>query len=137
MKQTGRLKILVVDDEEIVRLTLSAMIDVMGHTAECVNDGLSGKAALESSQYDAAFVDIRMPGSTGLDLHRELHEKIPLLADRIVFITGDFVNDELLCQALETGRLLLEKPFTMRELATALGKTVTAPLLDGGQRLSA
>ena len=75
--------------------------------------------------------------STGLDLHREIQESNPLLADRVVFITGDFVNDDLLRRALDTGRILLEKPFTMRELATALGKTVSSPLDDGSQRLSA
>ncbi|MDF1700650.1 MAG: response regulator [Planctomycetota bacterium] len=130
-------RVLVVDDEPSVRETLVAQLGAMGARVDSAGNVPEALRLVTSHKYDALIVDIRMPGSTGLDFHRELQEKNPLLADRVVFITGDFVNDELLCQALETGRLLLEKPFTMRELATALGKTVTAPLLDGGQRLSA
>jgi len=68
MEQKEPLKILVVDDENIVRLTLSAMFDHMGHAAECVNDGLAGKLSLKNNNYDAAFIDMRMPGLDGMNL---------------------------------------------------------------------
>ena len=52
MEQTDSLKIMVVDDEDIVRLTLAAMIDHMGHSAKCVNDGLAGKQILKNNKID-------------------------------------------------------------------------------------
>lgn len=132
-------RVLVVDDERSVRETLVAQLGTMGARVDSAGNVPEALRLVTSNKYDALIVDIRMPGSSGLDLHRELQEMNPLLADRVVFITGDFVNDDLLRHALDTGRLLLEKPFTMNELGTALGKTVTGPLGGGGagQRLSA
>jgi signal transduction histidine kinase len=115
-------KILVVDDEASVRETLVAQLGLLGSRVDSAANVHEAQRLLRTSSYDALLVDIRMPGGTGLDLHAELQEKNPLLADRVIFITGDFVNDELTSRALDTGRLLLEKPFTMKELTRALGK---------------
>ncbi|MDA1194815.1 MAG: ATP-binding protein [Planctomycetota bacterium] len=130
-------RVLVVDDEPSVRETLVAQLGAMGARVDSAGNVPEALRLATTNRYDAIITDIRMPGSTGLDLHRELQQSNPLGADRVVFITGDFVNDELLRQALDTGRLLLEKPFTMRELAAALGKTVSGPLEYGLSRLSA
>ena len=132
-------RVLVVDDERSVRETLVAQLGTMGARVDSAGNVPEALRLVTSNKYDALIVDIRMPGSSGLDLHRELQEMNPLLADRVVFITGDFVNDDLLRNALDTGRLLLEKPFTMNELGLALGKTVTGPMGGGdpAQRLSA
>ena len=82
-------------------------------------------------RYGALVVDIRMPGASGLDLHDSIAERDPFLADRIVFMTGDFVNGDLIQKAKATGRLLLEKPFTMTELTAALGQAVSGQMTDG------
>ncbi len=130
-------RVLVVDDEPSVRETLVAQLGTMGARVDSAGNVPEALRLITTNKYDALIVDIRMPGSSGLDLHRELVEKNPLLADRVVFITGDFVNDELLRQALDTGRMLLEKPFTMRELATALGKTAAGASDSEATRISA
>ena len=91
MKQTASLKILIVDDEDIVRLTLAAMLDHMGHTAKCVNDGLSGKQALKINKYDAAFVDMRMPGLDGMNLLKWSKQK--QLGLPIIIMSGHGAED--------------------------------------------
>ena len=130
-------RVLVVDDERSVRETLVAQLGTMGARVDSAGNVPEALRLVSMNKYDALIVDIRMPGSSGLDLHRELQETHPFLADRVVFITGDFVNDELLRHALDTGRLLLEKPFTMSELAVALGKTVSAPVDHHDRRMTA
>ncbi len=129
-------RVLVVDDEASVRETLVAQLGAMGARVDSAANATEALRMVRHGSYDALIVDIRMPGASGLDLHARIAESNPLLADRVVFITGDFVNDELLCQALDTGRLLLEKPFTMSELSTALGKTIAGPTsqAEGGPR---
>jgi signal transduction histidine kinase/ActR/RegA family two-component response regulator len=115
--------ILVVDDEASVRETLVAQLGTLGSRVDSASSAAEAERMVTEQRYDALVVDIRMPGSSGLDLHGSLVEKHPFLADRVVFMTGDFVNDDLLQHALATGRILLEKPFTMKELVTALGRT--------------
>lgn len=111
MKQTGSLKILIVDDEEIVRLTLSAMIDHIGHTAECVNDGLAGKQTLKNNKYDAAFVDMRMPGLDGMSLLKWSRQKLSDLP--IIIMSGHGAEDSR-AEALHSGAFaFLSKPFSL------------------------
>ncbi len=131
-------RVLVVDDEASVRETLVAQLGAMGSRVDSASNVTEALSMVRSTKYEALIVDIRMPGKSGLDFHKSISESDPFLADRVVFITGDFVNDDLLRRALDTGRLLLEKPFTMRELATALGKTAAGPMGEqSGERLSA
>jgi two-component system nitrogen regulation response regulator NtrX len=120
VKQTDTLKILVVDDEEIVRLTLSAMIDHMGHTAECVNDGLAGKQTLKNNKYDAAFVDMRMPGLDGMNLlkwSRQQQLELP-----VIIMSGHGAEDSR-AEALQSGAFaFLTKPFSMVGIKGLLDK---------------
>jgi two-component system nitrogen regulation response regulator NtrX len=127
VKQTATMKILIVDDEEIVRLTLSAMIDHMGHTAKCVNDGLAGKQALKNNKYDAAFVDIRMPGLDGMNLlkwSRQQQLDLP-----IIIMSGHGAEDSR-AEALRSGAFaFLTKPFSLvgiKDLIEKIQKNVNA-----------
>jgi len=116
-------RILVVDDEASVRETLVAQLGNLGAKVDSASSVIEAQRMITESRYDALVVDIRMPGSTGLDLHAHLVKDHPMLADRVVFMTGDFVNGELTQQAKTTGCTLLEKPFTMVELKSALCAT--------------
>ena len=68
------------------------------------------------------LLDVRLPGQSGLDVHRALRARNPVLAQRVVFMTGDLVNEELLRELKETGNQILEKPFTAEELREALNR---------------
>jgi CheY-like chemotaxis protein len=109
-----------VDDEPSVRESLVAQLGHMGSRADSAGNVREAERLLAGQAYDAILCDLRMPGASGLDLHREICQRHPLLAQRVVFMTGDFVNDELLQAVEKTGNRLLEKPFTMDELAKVL-----------------
>jgi DNA-binding NtrC family response regulator len=125
MKQTDSLQILVVDDENIVRLTLAAMIDHMGHSAICVNDGLAGKQTLNNNKYDAAFVDMRMPGLDGMNLLKWSRQK--RLGLPIVIMSGhgtEASRDE----AMQSGAFaFLTKPFSLVVIKGLIEKIMESP----------
>jgi DNA-binding NtrC family response regulator len=130
MKQTEPLKILVVDDEEIVRLTLSAMFDYMGHKAECVNDGLAGKQNLENHKYDAAFVDMRMPGLDGMDLLKWSRQNRPDLP--IVIMSGHGAQDSR-DEAMQSGAFaFLPKPFSLAGVKGLIEKIQVSGVIEPG-----
>jgi two-component system NtrC family sensor kinase len=115
--------VLLVDDEAPVRDSLSAQLVRMGAHVDSAGTPLEASRLLESSApYDVVLMDLRLPGQSGLDLHRTLAARNPDLARRVVFMTGDLVNDDLLKAVRATGNLLLEKPFTADELREALAK---------------
>jgi signal transduction histidine kinase/CheY-like chemotaxis protein len=114
--------ILVVDDEASVRETLVAQLGHLGSRVESARDANEAQRMLTHGGYEAVLLDVRMPGASGLDLHREIAASNPTLARRIVFMTGDFVNDGVLDLMRSTGNPYLEKPFTVDEMKKALAR---------------
>ncbi|MFO0932586.1 MAG: ATP-binding protein [Planctomycetota bacterium] len=116
-------RVLVVDDEAPVRDSLVKTLHRLGAQVDGI--GAPGEAERHldgDTAYDAILLDVRMPGRTGLDLHRSITAKHPELARRVVFMTGDLVNDDVLQAVRATGSPLLEKPFTADELRVALAE---------------
>lgn len=108
------LKILVVDDEEIVRHTLEEFLNYLGHQADSVEDGLSGLRALENGHYDAAIVDIRMPGLDGISFLSRSKKMWPDLP--IIIVTGHG-SDETREEAMQAGAFaFLAKPFRFDQI---------------------
>jgi len=64
--------ILVVDDDEGVRLLEAAILKRVGHTVDTANDGASAWHLLLSGNYDLLVTDYIMPGISGLALVRQL-----------------------------------------------------------------
>lgn len=61
-------RILVVDDEPDGRESLTALLQVMGHQVDSAGDAVEGIAAALKGDYQAAFVDIALPGHSGLEV---------------------------------------------------------------------
>ncbi len=114
------LKILLVDDEEIVRNTLHDFLEYLGHIATGVENGIQGLKAIETSDYDAAFVDIKMPVMDGLTFLTRLNEvkkNIP-----VVIMTGHG-SDQTHDQAISAGAIgFLYKPFGLTEIQDTIAE---------------
>ncbi len=110
MREGDGLNILVVDDEEIVLYTLKAFLENLGSHVTVVNDGMTGLETLQNGNYNAAFIDYRIPGIDGLSLLRQIREIQPDLC--IIIISGS-VYEETRIEAIQEGAFAyLKKPFT-------------------------
>jgi CheY-like chemotaxis protein len=117
-------RVLVVDDEAAVRDALVTQLGRLGAHVDSAGTPAEAERLLGSgSTYDAVLMDVRLPGRSGLEVHRALREVNPELAGRVVFMTGDLVNDDVIRTVKATGNPLLEKPFTTDELRLALSRT--------------
>jgi two-component system, NtrC family, sensor kinase len=120
-------RVLVVDDESPVRESLTAQLRRLGAYVDAAATPLEAARLLDKPEgYDAVLMDLRLPGQSGLDLHRALRARNPRLAKKVVFMTGDLVNSELLSAVRETGNPLLEKPFTAIELRGVIQQVLEA-----------
>ena len=112
------LRILLVDDEEIVHATIGEYLRDLGHEVDDEMDGQEGLEALQQQDYDLALVDISMPRMDGLELLQAA--AATRLSTPILIVTG--LGDTTLAQrVLRLGaRGLLYKPIRLRDLAPSL-----------------
>jgi CheY-like chemotaxis protein len=116
------MRVLVVDDEPDVALSLAEMLERLGHHVSVVDHGERGLEEIARAHIDVVFADLRMPGMTGISLRDRIREQHPRLADRVVLMTGDTVNGSVAIRptAGELEPVLLEKPFTRAEVEACL-----------------
>jgi two-component system cell cycle sensor histidine kinase/response regulator CckA len=119
--------ILIVEDEDAVRVFLMRTLSAAGYT---VAEAKNGAAALETlrsrtSPCDLVLSDVVMPLMGGPELSRRVREEFPQA--RVLFISG-YAGESLSAQGvLENGTRVLKKPFGPRELLDAVHEVLDAP----------
>ena len=86
--EPARRRILVVDDNRDAADMLSLLLQRHGNEAETVYDGDAAIAALRSGTFDAALVDLGMPGVDGFDVARAVRSEAALGGVRLIALTG-------------------------------------------------
>jgi DNA-binding response OmpR family regulator len=116
-----RLPILVIEDEPSVMVFLKSALERNGFPTVCANSAREGLNLLSTQQFGAIISDMRTPGGvSGADVHTWLLQHRPELARRILFITGDTVNQETMAILQKTGVPCIEKPFRVAQLLATL-----------------
>jgi len=113
-------RVLAVDDEPAILDLLRKVLTPEGLE---VHVALTGEEALELARarpFDAALLDLRMPGVDGWAVYRSLREQRHPLAEKVVFLTGDSVNTEAGRMIAETNLPCIHKPFDRQELIESL-----------------
>lgn len=122
-------RILIVDDEQIVRELLRTVLEHDGHTVDEVADGQEAVEANATCVYDIAIVDLIMPRKNGLDTVLELRAERPEL--RFVVMTGALPAlldknrnmDEMLGSVVK-----LTKPMRPADLLRAVKEALGTPV---------
>ncbi|MBM3301756.1 MAG: sigma-54-dependent Fis family transcriptional regulator, partial [Deltaproteobacteria bacterium] len=118
----GGAKILVVDDELIVRESLGGWLTRDGHSVEKASSGEEALAKCESTRYDIVLLDIKMEGMSGLDVLKKLKESDPDVA--VVMITA-YGSIPSAIEAMKNGaHEYLLKPFDPDELMILIEKII-------------
>lgn len=96
------LKILLVDDHEVVRLGLKALLSNYPKFEVVAEAGSADEAVLRAKEYkpDVVVMDIRLPGRSGIEATREITQLLP---ETKVLILTSYAEDELLFDAIDAG----------------------------------
>ena len=117
------LPLLVIEDEPSVMAFLSAALERHGYNMVPASSGAEGLKLLAAGEYLGVISDMRTPGGVnGADVHAWIVEHRPQLASRVLFITGDTVNEETLAILRKTGAPCVEKPFRVQQLMAVVQK---------------
>lgn len=120
-------KILVVDDEESIRITLSEFLKRDGYNVSQADNALLALSLISQNEFDCIITDIIMPKMTGIELLKEIRSKD--LYSRIIIMTGEPTVDTAI-QAVQMGANdYLSKPIRKDELLTVVKKNIEIKLL--------
>ena len=119
-------KILVIDDEEPILSMIHEGLTRHGYEVDVVSDGETALRRLKQGRCDLVFCDWKMPGLNGREVYENLRVTNPDLCQRVVFITGDVINEQMERFLEGEKRLCLAKPFTFDELRGAIRNVLAA-----------
>jgi PAS domain S-box-containing protein len=119
-----RRTILVVDDEAEIRDTLSEILTSECHRVVAVGSGREALERMAEEEYDVILTDMRMPDLDGRALYRQIEERWPDQAGRVVFVTGDTLASALREFVFASGRPVIEKPFVPSDVRRVVAELV-------------
>lgn len=121
-------EVLLIDDEGAVRATLARVFQRGGWPVREAASGEEGLAwLLDAADTDLPSLivcDFKMPGMGGREVYNHLLARRPQVLDRLLFVTGDVVESTTAAFIVETGCEVVEKPFTVAEIARAVERVL-------------
>ena len=115
-------RILVVDDEEHVRVLFSRILQKEGYEVDCASSGIEAIEKLAQNSFDLVLTDLKMDGIDGLDLVKKgkmVNQALPF-----ILISGYGTAQTAASAAKEGAELFLMKPIDMTDLTLAVRKVL-------------
>ena len=116
------VKILIVDDEMVMRESLAALLQRDGHNVKTAESGEEALAKIEKTRFDILIMDIKMEGMSGLEVLRHVQDNDPAVS--VVMITA-YGSISTAIEAMKNGAFdYLLKPFDPEELGVLIEKII-------------
>ena len=124
----GHLPLLLIEDERSVMDFIRTALERNGYACRAASSAAEGIRALETGRFSGIISDMRTPGgASGADVHAWIVAHRPELKERMLFITGDTVNEETMKALQNTGVPYIEKPFRVQELIKTVERIFGRP----------
>jgi len=117
------LPLLLIEDELAVLQFIQTALERSGYGCVTANSAADGLKHLEAGSFGGVISDMRTPGGySGADVHAWITAHRPELKGKLLFITGDTVNEDTMKVLESTGAPYIEKPFRVHELIKIVEK---------------
>lgn len=116
-----KIKVLVVDDEEIMRDLFTDLLQDKGYAVITAANGKEAEGKISESFFQVAFIDVHMPIMNGVETLRMIKEFSPKTA----IVMMDSFPDILLDEAERAGAITcIHKPFDIKEVIEVIAEAV-------------
>lgn len=118
----GQGRILVIDDEDIVRTSCSRALVPEGYEVKAAKNGLEGLKMISDEKFDLVLTDLKMPDMDGIEVLKRIKEEWPEI--EVIIITG-YQTVDTAVKSIKLGAFdYIEKPFTPDALVAAVAKAL-------------
>ncbi len=115
-------RILVIDDEAIVRVSCDRVLGPEGYDVELTSRGDEALRRLDAERFDLVLTDLKMPDMDGLEVLKKIKEKWPHIP--VIIITG-YGTISTAVQAIKLGAYeYIEKPFNPEDILSAVKRSL-------------
>ena len=115
-------KILIADDEELIRWSLSQFLESSGYSVDLALNGTEVIKRLENTNYDIIVTDLNMPGLNGIEIlikMKDMGVNLP------VIVISAYFSDQLKDKTISNGAFeCISKPFEMTDILTIVKKAI-------------
>ncbi len=126
------LRLLVVDDEEVIRDVLQALLQREGYDVTTASDAAEALSRFDAEPFDVVLLDLMLPDRPGLEVLREIHRRDP---DAVVVIVTAYSSIEGAIAAMREGAFhYIPKPFQNEEVLLTVQKGAEARRLTEENR---
>jgi len=127
------LNLLIVDDERSIREACREVAQSLGYSALVAESAEQAYRTLETQSFDAVLLDLRLPGSGGLDVLRRIKERRP---EAVVIVVTGYGTVQSAVQAMKNGAYdYVTKPFSVDELKLLLERVASHLKLKSENRM--
>jgi len=116
--------ILVVEDEPAICEICRRVLTSLGFEVELAANGKVAQDMIGEKQHTLCLIDIKTPVMNGMEFYQWLEEKHPQLAKRVIFTTGNAVEEDTQHFLEQAARPFLPKPFAPSELIALVKETL-------------
>jgi two-component system response regulator (stage 0 sporulation protein F) len=117
------LKMIIVDDEFLIRYSLSAVFKDPSTEVFAVADGKTAFECFHHCRLDLCFLDIHLPDMNGLEIMKKLRDISP--STRIIIMTGSVITDAMMGSIRGNAHCLISKPFDLDRVREAVDRVLT------------
>jgi two-component system cell cycle sensor histidine kinase/response regulator CckA len=121
-------RVLVVEDEEVIRGLVDQVLSAEGYDVVVAADGHEALGLAARRPVDVLLTDLTMPGIGGQELADRLRERIPGL--KVMFMSGFAEGSDFSALALTSSTTFLEKPFTFSTLTERMRELIDEPAAE-------
>jgi PAS domain S-box-containing protein len=123
-KKPEGARILVVEDEEILRSLILQLLKREGYKVSLAENGNKALEMINQNNYNAIISDIKMPRLSGKEFYKKLKKQQPELAERVIFLTGDVLNTNTNQFLSQLEDRYLTKPFNNEHLLNLIAEVI-------------
>lgn len=129
------MKILAIDDQQLVLLPLEKRLVALGYEVKTENNGKAGMESFETFQPDLVIVDINMPDFSGIDVVKFIRNEKK--SDTPIMVLSGNTNDEVITESFDLGiNDYMKKPLSLNEIYARVKRLIGAPETNAVQELN-
>ena len=123
MGKEYKLQILIVDDEPLILMSISRFLKSIA-LVKTVSTAEEALDAIKEQHYDLCFLDVNLPGMTGLDAMKIINELSP--NTKVAIMTGNLLNEAMKQQVDDYAYTFIEKPFALSDIESVVERATVS-----------